>query len=116
MSNSIDSKHGKLLAEIVVPSSSWKLQPEKQTPFKSDSEALSYLDSHNEPLYMHVPVNESDDTIRLCVSSREADVVFTINSTKFGGETALHYSHLKNLESTIRTLVKDSCDLSIKAL
>ena len=52
MSNRIDSKHGKLLAEIVIPSSSWKLQPEKQTPFKSDSEALSYLDSHNEPLYM----------------------------------------------------------------
>jgi hypothetical protein len=43
MSNRIDSKHGKLLAEIVVPSSSWKLQPEKQTPFKSDSEAISYI-------------------------------------------------------------------------
>lgn len=116
MSNSINSKHGKLLAEIVVPSSQWKLQPEKQSPFKSDSEAFEYLESHNEPLYLHVPIVESEDTVRLSVTSRDEDVVFTINSTKNGGETALHYSHLKNLESTLRTLVNDSCDLSIKAM
>ena len=33
-----------------------------------------------------------------------------------GGETSLHYSHIKNLDSTIRTLVLECCDKKIKAL
>ena len=47
MSSGIDTKHGKLLAEMVVPSSSWNVQPEKQDPFKSQEAALDYLNSNN---------------------------------------------------------------------
>ena len=43
MSSAIDTKHGKLLAEMVVQSSSWKIQPEKQDPFKSQEAAVEYL-------------------------------------------------------------------------
>ena len=46
MSSGIDTKHGKLLAEMVVPSSSWNVQPEKQDPFKSQEAALDYLNSN----------------------------------------------------------------------
>jgi len=91
MSSGIDTKHGKLLAEMVVPSSSWNVQPEKQDPFKSDY-------------------------VRICVTSRGDDVVFTIKDINNGGETSLHYSHIKNLDSTIRTLVSECCDQKIKAL
>ncbi len=65
MSSGIDTKHGKLLAEMVVPGD---------------------------------------------------DVVFTIKDINNGGETSLHYSHIKNLDSTIRTLVSECCDQKIKAL
>ena len=77
MSSGIDTKHGKLLAEMVVPSSSWNVQPEKQDPFKSQEAALDYLNSNNEPLYLHVPLAQSDDYVRICVTSRGDDVVFT---------------------------------------
>ena len=99
MSSGIDTKHGKLLAELVVPSSSWHVQPEK-----------------HEPLYLHVPLAQSDDFVRICVTSRDDDVVFTIKDISKGGETSIHYSHIKNLDSTIRTLVNESCDKKIKSL
>ncbi|BFT30353.1 hypothetical protein D210916BOD24_15290 [Alteromonas sp. D210916BOD_24] len=116
MSTGIVSKHGKLLAEIVVPSSTWHLQPEKQDPFKSHAAAVEYLDSHNEPLYLLVPITQSDDILRICVTSQNDDVIFTINDIQNGGETSLHYSHLKNLESTVRTLVSETSDKKIKSL
>lgn len=116
MSSGIDTKHGKLLAELVVPSSSWKVQPEKQDPFKSQEAAIDYLKSNNEPLYLHVPLAQSEDYVRICVTSRDDDVVFTIKDINKGGETSLHYSHIKNLDSTIRTLVLECCDQKIKAL
>ncbi len=116
MSMGIVSKHGKLLAEMVVPSSSWHLQPEKQDPFKSHEAAVDYLNEHNEPLYLHVPLAQSDEVVRICVTSRDDDVVFTIKDINNGGETTLHYSHLKNLDSTIRTLVSETCDKKIKSL
>ncbi|WP_076011790.1 hypothetical protein [Alteromonas abrolhosensis] len=116
MSSAIDTKHGKLLAEMVVQSSSWKIQPEKQDPFKSQEAAVEYLNSHNEPLYLHVPLAQSDDYVRICVTSRDDYVVFTIKDINNGGETSLHYSHIKNLDSTIRTLVSETCDQKIKAL
>ncbi|WP_394220240.1 hypothetical protein [Alteromonas gracilis] len=116
MSSGIDTKHGKLLAEMVVPSSSWRLQPEKQDPFKSQESAVEYLNEHNEPLYLHVPFAQSDKQVRICVTSRADDVVFTIKDLNKGGETSLHYSHLKNLDSTIRTLVDESCQEKIRPL
>ena len=116
MSSGIDTKHGKLLAEMVVPSSSWNVQPEKQDPFKKHEAALDYLNSNNEPLYIHVQLANSDDYVRLCVYSRGDDVVFTIKNINNGGETSLQYSHIKNLDSTIRTLVSEWCDQKIKAL
>jgi len=116
MSSGIDTKHGKLLAEMVVPSSSWHLQPEKQDPFKSQEAAVEYLNAHNEPLYLHVPLAQADEHVRICVTSRADDVVFTIKDINKGGETSLHYSHLKNLDSTIRTLVDDCCEQKIKSL
>jgi hypothetical protein len=116
MSSGIDTKHGKLLAELIVPSSSWKVQPEKQDPFKSQEAAIDYLKSNNEPLYLHVPLAQSDDYVRICVTSRDNDVVFTIKDINKGGETSLHYSHIKNLDSTIRTLVLECCDQKVKAL
>lgn len=116
MSSAINTKHGKLLAEMVVPSNSWKLQPEKQVPFTSQKEAIEYLSANNEPLYLHVPYAVSQDYLRICVTSRSDDVVFTIKDIEQGGETSLHYSHIKNLDSTIRTLVLECCDKKIKAL
>ena len=116
MSSGIDTKHGKLLAGLVVPSSSWHIQPEKQDPFKTKEAAVEYLNSHNEPLYLHVPLAQSEDFVRICVTSRDDDVVFTIKDISNGGETSLHYSNIKNLDSTIRTLVNECCDKKIKAL
>ncbi len=87
MSSAIDTKHGKLLAEMVVQSS-----------------------------YKRQPLAQSDDYVRICVTSRDDDVVFTIKDINNGGETSLHYSHIKNLDSTIRTLVSETCDQKIKAL
>jgi hypothetical protein len=63
-----------------------------------------------------VPLAQSDDYVRICVTSRGDDVVFTIKDINNGGETSLHYSHIKNLDSTIRTLVSECCDQKIKAL
>ena len=116
MGSGIDTKHGKLLAEMVVHSSSWNVQPEKQEPFKSQEAAIAYLNSNNEPLYLQVPLAQSDDHVRVCVTSREDDVVFTIKDINEGGETSLHYSHIKNLDSTIRTLVSECYGQKIKAL
>ncbi|GFD88786.1 hypothetical protein KUL152_10120 [Tenacibaculum sp. KUL152] len=122
MSSGIEPKHGKLLAEMIVPSSHWQLQPEKQDPFTSKEAAITYLNSHNEPLYIHVPYVQDDisgdrnNGARITVTSREDDVVFTINDINNGGETALHFSHLKNLDSSLRTLIESCCDKKIVAL
>ena len=105
MSSTIDAKHAKLLAEVIDQSSKWQLQPEKKTPFKSTDEAFAYIEAHNEPLYILVPVNDSEEEVMVKASTEGDDVLLQTVSMQNMQEAKVHHSHLKLVESTVTELV-----------
>ncbi|AYA64517.1 hypothetical protein [Alteromonas sp. RKMC-009] len=115
MSSEIKEKHAKLLAEVITQSSHWKLQPEKKSPFHSAEEAFKYIESHNEPLYVVVPVNGDDNDVLVKVSSEEDDVVFETVSNEDKKQAKVHHSHLKLIESTVTELVNSQLEEGKKA-
>lgn len=115
MSSIIDSKHAKLLAEVIDQSSKWQLQPEKKSPFKSTDEAFAYIEDHNEPLYILVPVNDAEEEVMVKASSEEDDVLLQIVSMQDVKEAKVHHSHLKLVESTVTELVNSHLEEGKKA-
>lgn len=105
MANEISSKHAKLLAEIIDQSAHWKLQPEKKPPFKSTKEAFDYIDQHNEPLYVSVPVSSQAENTLVKVTSVDDDLAFETLGFEDKQMAKVHHSHLKLIESTITELV-----------
>ncbi len=105
MSSIIDSKHAKLLAEVIDQSSNWQLQPEKKSPFKSTDEAFAYIEEHNEPLYIVVPVTDSEEEVMVKASTEDDDVLLQTVSMQDMQEAKVHHSHLKLVESTVTELV-----------
>ena len=105
MSSTIDAKHAKLLAEVIDQSTKWQLQPEKKTPFKSTDEAFAYIEAHNEPLYILVAVNDSEEEVMVKASTEGDDVLLQTVSMQNMQEAKVHHSHLKLVESTVTELV-----------
>jgi hypothetical protein len=110
MSNGVKEIHAKLLGELVVPSSSWSLHPEKKPAFKSKEQVIDFASVNNEPLYIHVPISggDEDEYVRVIVNSQDEDVVFKITDRDNGGVSKVHGSHIKNLNSTVTELVNES--------
>lgn len=112
MENGIKDIHAKLLGELIVPSSSWSLHPEKKPAFKSKEQVIDFATVNNEPLYIHVPVSGGDanegDYVRVIVNSQDEDVVFKITDREKGGVSKVHGSHIKNLNSAVIELVNES--------
>ncbi|MBZ2162381.1 hypothetical protein [Alteromonas stellipolaris] len=109
MSNGINASHGKTIAELVIPSKTWSLHPEKKPAFTTVDEAIDYFDDNNEPLYIKVPFGEDDDVL-VHVNSSGEDVVFTISDLNHGGESRVDASHLKNLSSSVVELIEQCYD------
>ena len=112
MENGVKETHAKLLGELVLPSSSWSLHPEQKPAFKSKEQVVDYVTVNSEPLYIHVPLcgkdASEDEYVRVIVNSKDEDVVFKITDREKGGDTRVHGSHIKNLNSTILELVSQS--------
>ncbi|QJR82645.1 hypothetical protein CA267_018755 [Alteromonas pelagimontana] len=107
MSDEIAELHAKTLIEVIDQSSHWKLHPEKKPPFTSKEEAFRYVETHNEPLCVYVPVAESDDHHTVRVTSSGDDMVFTNISFEDPSEIRIHSSHLKLIESSITEMLND---------
>ena len=105
MTNEIDEHHAKTLIGVVEHSGLWKLHPEKRSPFKNSEEALRYVESHNEPLCIRVPIAGSDDHLTVKVTSSGEDVIFTTSSFDDVVEERVHSSHLKLVESTVSNML-----------
>ena len=110
MSNGINPSHGKTIAELVIPSKTWSLHPEKKPAFTSIDEAIDYFADNNEPLYIKVPFVDEEDNALVHVNSSGEDVVFTISDLNHGGESRVDASHLKNLSSTVVELIEQCYD------
>ncbi|QPG07033.1 hypothetical protein IT774_07995 [Salinimonas marina] len=105
MTNEIHEQHAKTLIGVIEQSALWKLHPEKRSPFASAQEAIKYVESHNEPLCIRVPVAGSDDHLTVKVTSSGEDVVFTNVSFEDAIEERIHSSHLKLVESTVSNML-----------
>ncbi|MEG3768226.1 hypothetical protein [Alteromonas sp. 14N.309.X.WAT.G.H12] len=115
MTCEIETKHAKLLIEILQQSNHWTLQPEKKAPFSSKDAAYQYLETHNEPLYIRVPITNSDNETYIRVSSSGDDLELqTVGFTNVQ-KTKLHHSHLKLIESTITEMVNAQLPAGEKA-
>lgn len=115
MSCEMKTQHAKLLAQIVTQSSHWSLQPEKKPPFKSLEDAFEYFDSHNEPLYIRVPVTDNNGEVLVRVCSEGDDVCFETISFENTKQAKVHHSHLKLIESTVAELVNEQLPEGSKA-
>ena len=115
MSCEMKTQHAKLLAQIVAQSSHWSLQPEKKTPFKSIDDAFQYFESHNEPLYIRVPVSNKSDDVLVKVCSNGDDVCLETVSLENTKQAKIHHSHLKLIESTVTELVNGQLPEGSKA-
>lgn len=105
MANEISEHHAKTLAQIVDQSSHWKLQPEKKPPFSSPEQANEYVSTHNEPLYLRVPVAGEDDHLLVKVTSSNEDLVFSTVSFETPASTRVHYSHVKLIQSNVTEML-----------
>lgn len=110
MSNGINESHGKTIAELVIPSNTWSLHPEKKPAFTSIDEAIDYFSDSVEPLYIKVPFVDDDDEVLVHVNSSGEDVVFSIVDLNHGGESRVDASHLKNLSSSVVELIEQCYD------
>ena len=108
MSTEIKPQHAKLLAQIIDQSTHWKLKPEKKPPFHSVDEAFSYVEDHNEPLYLHVPIAGEDEHLLVKVTSKDDDMMFSTVSFETPAQTQVHHSHLKLIESSVTDML-NSC-------
>lgn len=107
MSTEIKPQHAKLLAQIIEQSSHWKLKPEKKRPFHSVTDAFSYVEDHNEPLYLQVPIAGEDDHLLVKVTSKQDDMVFSTVSFETPAQTQVHHSHLKLIESSVTDMLNN---------
>ncbi|MBU2976869.1 hypothetical protein [Alteromonas sp. C1M14] len=115
MTCEIDTKHAKLLIEILQQSDQWILQPEKKSPFESKKAAYAYLETNNEPLYIRVPITNSDEQTYVRVSSAGDDLEFQTVGFDNVQKTKLHHSHLKLIESTVTDMVNAQLPAGQKA-
>ncbi|AXR06621.1 hypothetical protein [Salinimonas sediminis] len=107
MAYEINETHAKTLIEVIAQSSHWKLHPEKRKPFASTEEAFAYVETHNEPLCIRVPVASSDEHLTVKVTSSDDDMVFTNVSFDNPIEKKIHGSHLKLIESTVTEMLNE---------
>tara|TARA_B100002049_G_C15921910_1_gene308462 strand:- start:147 stop:503 length:357 start_codon:yes stop_codon:yes gene_type:complete len=107
MSYEINEHHAKTLAEIIDQSSHWKLHPEKKPPFKNTKEVNEYVQTHNEPLCIRVPIANTDDHLTVKVTSQDEDVIFSTISFDNPAESRVHASHLKNASSVIMEMLNE---------
>ncbi|WP_218353763.1 hypothetical protein [Alteromonas lipotrueiana] len=105
MSYEIDEHHAKTLIGVLEQSAHWKVHPEKKGPFSSAQEAIKYVETHNEPLCIRVPVAGTDDHLTVKVTSSGEDVVFSNVSFDEPVEKRVHSSHLKLIESTVTDML-----------
>ena len=107
MSNQISEQHAKTLIQVIDQSSNWKLHPEKKRAFAGTEEAQKYVESHNEPLCIRVPIAGADDHLTVKVTSSGEDMVFSNVSFEEPIEKKVHSSHLKLISSTVRNRAVD---------
>ncbi|MBD3584461.1 hypothetical protein HHX48_01790 [Salinimonas sp. HHU 13199] len=107
MSNQISEKHAKTLIQVIDQSSNWKLHPEKKRAFASTEEAEKYVESHNEPLCIRVPIAGADDHLTVKVTSSGEDMVFSNVSFEEPIEKQVHSSHLKLISSTVTEMLNE---------
>lgn len=116
MSYEIDSHHARTLAQIIDQSSHWQLHPEKKPPFKNVEQANEYIDTHNEPLCIRVPVSGTDDHQTVRVTSSGEDVVLTTISFEDPAESRVHSSHLKIIASIVSDMLNDKLPDGVKVV
>jgi len=107
MAYEISEQHAKTLIQVIEQSSRWKLQPEKQSPFKSVEKANEYVETHNEPLCILVPIAGEDEHLTVKVTSSGEHVVFTNVSFEQPLEKQVHSSHLKLIGSTVTEMLNE---------
>ncbi|MCW8092351.1 hypothetical protein [Alteromonas sp. ASW11-130] len=105
MACEIKEKHAKTLIEVMEQTSSWKLHPEKKPAFGSSSEAKEYVETHNEPLCIEIPVVGADKKLSVKVTSSGEDMVFSHISFDEPVETKVHSSHLKLISSSVADML-----------
>ena len=107
MAHEIEAQHAKALAQVSDQSAHWKLQPEKKPPFTSVEQVNDYVMTHNEPLYLRVPLANEDEHLLVKVTSSDADIVFSAISFDNPASTRVHMSHLKLATSSVTEMLND---------
>lgn len=107
MAYEITEHHAKTLIQVIDQSSNWKLHPEKKPTFASTKEAEKYVETHNEPLCIRVPIAGADDHLTVQVTSEGEDMVFKNVSFEEAIEKKVHSSHLKLIASTVTEMLNE---------
>ncbi len=105
MAYEISEHHAKTLIALMEQTSNWKLHPEKKPAFTSASEAQEYVETHNEPLCIEIPVVGADKLLTVKVTSSGEDMVFSHISFEEPVETRVHSSHLKLISSSVTDML-----------
>ncbi|MCW8108414.1 hypothetical protein OPS25_07900 [Alteromonas ponticola] len=105
MSAKISEQHAKTLIAVMEQTSNWKLHPEKKPAFSSSRDALDYVETHNEPLCIEIPVVGKDKQLSVKVTSSGEDMVFTHISFEEPVETRVHNSHFKLISSSVADML-----------
>ncbi|NMH61020.1 hypothetical protein [Alteromonas ponticola] len=105
MVSEITEHHAKTLIALMEQTSNWKLHPEKQPAFRSSDDAQKYVETHNEPLCIEIPVVGADKTLSVKVTSSGEDMVFTHISFEEPVETRVHSSHFKLISSSVADML-----------